>query len=190
MGRIDRLAERYKSYIALPWQEGLAGAQRAVFIVYDKTDERRLRARKDLFALATTEADHGWVECDLTRAFAEWMAALEYRESYFESPTDLDLKLEEDFLDYVVGKVRAVLISVGADENTVVGIYGIASLYGFIRISELMKEIEGDIRGRVVVFFPGDYENNNYRLLDAQDGWNYHAVPITLHDDQGVNEEV
>jgi len=48
MGRIDRLAERYKNYIALPWQKDLAGAQRAIFIVYDKVDERRLRARKDL----------------------------------------------------------------------------------------------------------------------------------------------
>jgi hypothetical protein len=51
-----------------------------------------------------------------------------------------------------------------------------------------MNEIERDIRGRVVVFFPGEYENNNYRLLDARDGWNYLAVPITLHEDRGVYE--
>ncbi len=106
MGRIDRLAERYKSYIALPWQKDLAGAQRAIFIVYDKADERRLRARKDLFAMATTEAGHGWLECDLTRVFAQWMADTEYRDSYFESPEDLELKLEDDFLEHVAGRVR------------------------------------------------------------------------------------
>ena len=188
MGRIDRLAERYKSYIALLWQQDLAGAQRAIFVVYDKADERRLRARKDLFAMATAEAGHGWLECDLTRVFAEWMAATEYRESYFESPEDLELKLEDDFLEHVAGRVREVLTSSEVDENSVVGIYGIASLFGFVRVSELMKEIEGDIRGRVVVFFPGEYENNNYRLLDARDGWNYLAVPITLHEDRGVYE--
>lgn len=187
MGRVDRLAERYKSYIALPWQKDLAGAQRAIFVVYDKADERRLRARKDLFALATVEAGH-WLECDLTRVFAEWMAATEYRESYFESPEDLELKLEDDFLEHVAGRVREALTSSESDENSVVGIYGIASLFGFVRVSELMKEIEGDIRGRVVVFFPGEYENNNYRLLDARDGWNYLAVPITLHEDRGVYE--
>ena len=93
MGRIDKLAERYRSFIALPWQKDLAGAQRAIFIVYDKVDERRLRARKDLFELATKDAGHGWIECDVTDAFAEWMASTEYRESYFESPQDLDLKL-------------------------------------------------------------------------------------------------
>lgn len=188
MGRIDRLAERYKSYIALPWQKDLAGAQRAIFIVYDKADERRLRARKDLFAMATAEAGHGWLECDLTRVFAKWMAATEYRDSYFESPEDLELKLEDDFLEHVAEQVREVLTSAAADENSVVGIYGIASLFGFVRVSELMKEIERDIRGRVVVFFPGEYENSNYRLLDARDGWNYLAVPITLHEDRGVYE--
>lgn len=186
MGRIDTLAERYKSYITLPWQKDLAGAQRAIFIVYDKTDDRRLRARKDLFALATAEAGHTWRECDLTRAFAEWMAHTEYRDSYFESPEDLELKLESDFLQYVAERVCTVLTAPDADENSVVGVYGIASLFGFVRVSEVMKEIEQDIRGRIVVFFPGDYENRNYRLLDARDGWNYLAIPITLQEDRGV----
>ena len=188
MGRIDRLAERYKSYIELPWQKDLAGAQRAVFVVYDKADERRLRARKDLFAMATTETGHGWLECDLTCVFARWMAATDYRDSYFESPDDLELKLEDDFLGHVAERVREVLTSSEADENSVVGIYGVASLFGFMRVSELMREIERDIRGRVVVFFPGEYENSNYRLLDARDGWNYLAVPITLREDRGVYE--
>ena len=188
MGRIDRLAERYKSYIELPWQKDLAGAQRAVFVVYDKADERRLRARKDLFAMATTETGHGWLECDLTCVFARWMAATDYRDSYFESPDDLELKLEDDFLGHVAERVREVLTSSEADENSVVGIYGVASLFGFMRVSELMRKIERDIRGRVVVFFPGEYENSNYRLLDARDGWNYLAVPITLREDRGVYE--
>jgi len=29
------------------------------------------------------------------------------------------------------------------------------------------------------VLFPGVYEQNNYRMLDARDGWNYLAIPIT-----------
>ena len=46
-----------------------------------------------------------------------------------------------------------------------------------------MKAIESDVRGRIAVFFPGEYEDSNYRLLDARDGWNYLAVPITLQDE-------
>jgi len=59
---------------------------------------------------------------------------------------------------------------------------GIAALFGFARVSELMGRIDKKILGRVVVFFPGVFDNNNYRLLDARDGWNYLAVPITTHD--------
>lgn len=188
MGRIDRLAERYKRHIALPWQKDLAGAQRVLFVVYDKADERRLRARMRQFEVATTEASHGWIECDLTSVFARWMGEVEYRDSYFESPEDLALKLDDDFLEHVAGRVREALTSTEADEESVVGIYGIASLFGFTRVSELMNAIERDIRGRVVVFFPGEYENNNYRLLDARDGWNYLAIPITLQQERGVYE--
>ena len=188
MGRIDRLAELYKSYIALPWQKDLAGAERIIFVVYDKADERRLRARKGLFELATAATGHGWLECDLTKVFAEWMANTEYRDSYFESPEDLELKLEDDFLEHVTGRVRARLMSGEPNDEAVVGIFGIASLFGFVRVSELMKGIERDIRGRVAVFFPGEYENSNYRLLDARDGWNYLAVPITLKEELGISE--
>ncbi len=116
------------------------------------------------------------------------MTATEYRECYFESPEDLEIKLEDNFLGCVAGRVREVLTAPEADDKSVVGIYGIASLFGFVRVSELMKEIEQDISGRVVVFFPGEYENSNYRLLDARDGWNYLAVPITLQENRGVYE--
>ena len=187
MGRIDRLADRYERHISLPWEKDLAGAQRVIFVVYDKADERRLRARKTLFKMATSSAGHHWIECDLTDAFAEWMTnKVEYRESYFESPEDLDLKLEDDFLEHTVGRVRTILQAPEADEESVVALFGIASLFGFIRVSEVIRAIERDVRGRIVVFFPGEYVESNYRLLDARDGWNYLAVPITLQEDPGV----
>ena len=183
MGRIDKLAERYERYLALPWERELAGAQRALFVVYDQSDERRLRARIDLFALATERAGHGWLACDLTAAFAEWMAGIEYRDSYFESPDDLDLKLEADFAEYAAGRVRAVLQKPEADAASVTGVYGVASLFGFLRLSALMRTVEPDVKGRIAVFFPGEYEDSQYRLLNARDGYNYLAVPITAQDE-------
>jgi hypothetical protein len=35
------------------------------------------------------------------------------------------------------------------------------------------------VNGRMLVFFPGEVDGNNYRLLGAKDGWNYLATPIT-----------
>jgi hypothetical protein len=150
------------------------------FAVYDKGDEQRLRARIEGFELATRRAGKRWRLCDLTNAFPEWMAGKEYRESYFESPEDLDLALS-DFLDFAAGLIISVLTD-AHDKDEVVALLGVASLFGFVRVSDLVNTLHPHVRGRLLVFFPGEYEDGAYRLLDARDGWNYLAVPITYHE--------
>jgi len=187
MGRIEDLAARYGEHIRTPWQRTVAGAQRVIMVVYDKEMERTLRARKALFETATREANQGheWYEIDVADSFARWIAADEYREAYFESPEDLRLKLEAEFAEYVAQRLREMLTNPDVGPSSVVAVFGVGALYGFTRVSKVLKLVESDIRGRLVVFFPGQYEQNNYRLLDARDGWNYMAVPITLHGSGG-----
>lgn len=180
MGRIEELADRYGEHIATPWQKTVAGAQRVIMVVYDKELERTLRARIAEFKTRTLLANHDWHEVDLAPAFAEWMAQDDYRDAYFESPEDLQLKLEAEFAERVAERVRATLLDADVGEKSVVAVLGVGSLFGFTRVSKVLKLLEADIRGRLVVFFPGQYDQNNYRLLDARDGWNYMAVPITL----------
>jgi hypothetical protein len=176
---------RYRGHISAPWQRNLAGDQKAIFVVYPKTDERKLRARLELFEMATTRTGHGWRSVDMTEAFARWMANTDYRDIYFEEPETLAMKLRSNFVQYAADLLRQALTAESADEDTVVAVQGIACLFGFTRVSLMLKEVVKDIRGRLVVFFPGEYEDNNYRLLDARDGWNYLAVPITLHNGVG-----
>ncbi len=185
MARIEDLAEKYGRHIATPWQRTVAGAQRVVMVVYDKDLERTLRARKVDFENATTQAGHEWHEIDLASVFAEWMAQDDYRDEYFASPEDLKLKLDAEFTDYVAERLSELLNQPGVTETSVVGVFGVGAIFGFARISQILKMVENDIRGRLVVFFPGHHERNNYRLLDARDGWNYLAVPITLHGGGG-----
>ena len=184
MGKIEELAERYGQHIATPWQNAGAGAQRVIIVVYDKELERTLRARKQLFELQTHSGCHEWLVVDLTDAFSNWMAAEDYREAYFESPEDLELKLESEFTQTVAERITSVL-RVGG-ENTVVGVFGVGSLFGFTKVSKVLRMVERDIKGRLAVFFPGQFENNNYRLLDARDGWNYLAVPVTMHGSENL----
>lgn len=179
MGKIEELAERYGQHIATPWQRTIAGAQRVIMVVYDKELERTLRARKQVFELETQKGLHDWFEVDITRAFAEWMANDEYREAYFENPSDLTMKLEAEFADHIAARVRAELNRPDVSERSVVAVFGVGSIFGFTRLSKVLKLVERDIKGRLVVFFPGTYDQNNYRLLDARDGWNYLAVAIT-----------
>lgn len=176
MSRLDRILAEFKRTVSLPWKTNLAGPQRVWMVVYDPADERRLRARLGEFELAAQEAEHPFMLCDLTDSFPAWMAAQEYLEDYFEDPEDLELVLPE-FLDFAADQVRAVMQR--GDDDTLVAVLGVGALFGFIRVSELLNELHKDIQGRLVVFFPGNLHGNTYRLLDARDGWNYLAVPIT-----------
>ena len=139
-----------------------------------------MRSRISEFELTTKNANYGWYLHDVTEAFPRWMAAEEYQESYFQSPEYLDLLLPQ-FKNQLTGKIVSVLTSDCVENNTVVALSGIACLFGFIRISDLIPDLTSYIRGRLLIFFPGDYDSNNYRFLDARDGWNYMAVPITAH---------
>ena len=178
MGKIDDLADLYERHVCGSWQRTLAGAQRVVFVVYDKENERSLRARTSDFEQRTVHGKHAWNECDCTAFFASWMAADEYREAYFEQPDDLALKLDGEFLDWVADKVRTRLQA--ADDNTVVALTGLGALYPFVHVHVLIRAVEPDIKGRLLVFFPGSKNDNNYRLLDARDGFHYLGTSITL----------
>lgn len=180
--RIENLARAYERRIGAPWQRTLAGAQRVIFVVYDKEMERALRARIGEFEQATRGAGHGWKLVDCTSWFAEWMAQDEYRDAYFEDPSLLDLKLDSEFRAESARKLTIALDDAG--DHDVVALLGVACLYGFLRVSDLIRAVEPAVQGRLVVFFPGSRSENNFRLLDARDGWNYLAQAITLHDEQ------
>jgi hypothetical protein len=186
MARLEDLADLYGQHIATPWQRTVAGAQRVIMVAYDKELERVLRARKGEFETRTKAAGHDWHEVDLTSAFASWLAADEYRDAYFESPDDLQLKLKDEFPEFAAEKIRTALVAPSVSETSVVAVFGAGSLYGFTHVSEVLKRVERDVQGRLVVFFPGTLEQNNYRLLDARDGWNYMAVPISIHSAGGA----
>ena len=178
MSKVDRLISNYEDFARLPWQDHLSGVEKVWFAIYEPSDERRLRRRVGEFENATGRAGHGWAFCELTDAFAEWMSSQEYRDAYFESPDKLQLALS-DFREWVAQKVIHALESDKVDDNTIVAVCGAASLFGFMRVSQLLDDVSLHVRGRLLVFFPGAYEGNTFRLLDARDGWNYHAVPIT-----------
>jgi hypothetical protein len=154
-------------------------------VLYPPSEERRLRRRIREFELATTGAGHRWKEVDLTPLFAYWMAENPYRDQYFKVPKTIQLALG-DFASYAGDHVRNALESADVDENTVVAMTGAGSLFGLgpVRVSKLVEEVEASIRGRLLVFFPGERNGHNYRLLDARDGWSYLAVAIDEMEDE------
>ncbi len=180
MSYVDELLDAYRRFVTLPWQENLAPAQRVWMAVYPPDHERRVRLHVPDFALATREANHPWSLIDITISFESWMANHPYRDEYFESP-DLLTPALPVFFNHLVASTREELEKVD-DPRAVVGLLGAGSLFGLgesVRVSALLNSVSGAISGRLLVFFPGEHEGNSYRLLDARDGWNYLATPIT-----------
>lgn len=156
--------------------------QRVWFVLYEPGEERRLRLRLGAFEEATIRAGRTWLPCDLTDEFARWMAAQDYAQSYFEFPEDLSGMALDGFAEHVAEVIHGKLSSPQARENSVVAVYGVGSLFGLALVSRVLEMVTTEIPGRLLVFFPGEHEAGNYRLLDARDGWNYLAIPITAQE--------
>lgn len=177
MSRLERLLAEYEELVTLPWKPGLSAKERVIFLVYNKLEERRMAELVGEFELATAKAGHGWKAVDLSLAFTQWMQQQEYREAYFASPEDLHNILDTEFVEWLVGRVHEAAADLGP--NDCLALTGTVGLFGFARISDLVEAVASLVKGRLVVFFPGEYEQNTYRFLDARDGWNYLAVPLT-----------
>jgi len=182
VARVEGLLAAYERFVSLPWPGRISPAERVWFALYEPQEERRLRLRLGAFEEATVRAGHEWAARDLTDEFARWMSGLEYRESYFESPEDLTEDLLDDFAGHVAGTITQALERPEVGEGSVVALYGVGSLFGLVRISRLLEMVSSEIRGRLLVFFPGEHAGGSYRLLDARDGWNYLAIPITAQE--------
>jgi hypothetical protein len=183
VSEIEGLLRSYDQFVRLPWDATLAGSQRVWFAVYDPPQERRLRFRITEFELATRRAGYTWRQVDITDSFPRWMAQHRYRDTYFARPELLKPALK-GFVNTVTNEITQALTAPDVDKTTVVAVLGIASLFGLTQASVVFKDVASAIRGRMLVFFPGQYDGSVYRLLDARDGWNYLAVPITANNGQ------
>lgn len=182
MSRVKRLIQSYSRHIAVPWRSDAAAAQRVIFCIYNEEEELRLRARIDEFEIATRQAGHDWAVFDLTDTFAQWLASQRYAKSYYQKPHLLPTLLPK-YLTFIAEEFASFLESKGSGEASVIALTGVGSLFGFLKVKEVVDKLAPMVKGRLLVFFPGSYENNNYRLLDGYDGWNYLAVPITADKD-------
>ncbi len=178
MSKIKRLIKSYSSFISIPWRSDVAAAQRIIFCVYNENDELRLRARVDEFEIATRQAGHEWAVFDLTDTFADWLSGQRYAKSYFQKPELLSTLLPR-YLAFITQEFEKFIHANAVSKGSVVALIGVGSLFGFLKVKEVVDKIAPFVEGRLLIFFPGSYENNNYRLLDGYDGWNYLAVPIT-----------
>jgi len=178
--KTDQLLDAYEKVVNEPWSTVLSGQERIWFLVYDPAEQRKVDLRLSDFETITLKANKKWEDISLKQCFPLWMAKHEYREDYFSNPEYIIDQLEAEFIPFVIKFLKSELKKTEQDQDTLIAIRDVSALFGFARLSEILKSCYKDFNGRMLIFFPGEFENNQYRLLDARDGWDYLARPITL----------
>jgi len=178
--KIDQLLETFEKVVKEPWASALSGQERIWFLVYDPAEQRKVDLRMGDFETATIKSGKKWLSISLKQCFPIWMANHEYKEDYFLNPEYIVDQLEAEFIPYAINYLKNELSLIMQDQDTLIAIKDVSSLFGFARLSEILKNCDKDFQGRLLIFFPGEFEHNHYRLLDARDGWDYLARPITL----------
>jgi hypothetical protein len=184
MSRIDQLVQSYRRHAEIPLKQNVTAAERTWFVVYSPEEERRLRCRVAEFEIATRDCGLFWHEIDLSRAFGMWLDTFddaEERASILATPSIAEDYARPGFHDYMSCMIRKAVAAAPASEveRTVFALTGLMELYDFIHVSEVMDAVGKDARGVLLVFFPGEREENTYRFLGARTGWDYLATPIT-----------
>jgi hypothetical protein len=171
----DELLRHFERQVAVPWRDDLAPEYRVWILHYEPALERRIRGRTAEFETIARRHGKGWFALDLAALVAPWFAAHPLFDGLVEQPDELPGLLPE-FAAHVAETVQRELGAVGPGD--LLAVMGAGALFGLTRISTVIERVAPAIPGRLLVFFPGRYEANSYRLLDARDGWNYRATPI------------
>lgn len=180
MSRISQLLSNYRRHVSLPLNPNKAAAQRIWFAVYPPEDERRLQHRIQEFELATREVGLGWHVVDLHGRLSEWFAEQDSEElaDWFANPQDIELYAVSQWKERLAEIIKAEIARVPDPARTVVAISGLMELFDFLEVSQLLETLERAVPGYLLLFFPGERENNVYHFLSARAGWDYLATPI------------
>ena len=139
----------------MPRRSDAATAQRVIFCVYDEDDERKIRARIGKFENETRQADHDWAVFDLTDTFPASLSSLKYRQKYFEKPELLPTVMA-NYLAFIQQAFEKYLATEKVCENTDLSFFGAGSIFGFLKVKEVIEGCAPLIEGRLLRVLPGN----------------------------------
>ncbi len=175
MNTFDDILTAYIKQVNLPWASDTPPVGRVWIVWYEKALQRRFTGRIGEFEHATQKAGHGWHHINLAPWLGRWIAQHELFDALIEQPKELR-GLLPDIQDALLAEIKNALAE--CSPNDVLAVDGCGALFGVAWVSTLIGKIANSVPGRLLVGFPGKHSSGVYRLLDARDGWNYHAVPI------------
>lgn len=179
MAKVNDLIKKFGNIIKEPWTKGLSGQEKVWFLVFDPAELRKVEFKLGEFEMLTLNAGRKWHVISLRGLFTSWMANHDYKEAYFDDPEYIHDVLQGEFKDFVMERLNEMMNDRNYEETLLV-LKDVSSIFGFLKLSEVINALSNKIKGRMMVLFPGEYSNRQYRLMDARDGWDYLARPITI----------
>ena len=178
MSKVNQLLAKFESIINEPWPTGLSGQEKVWFLIFDPIELKKVHFKLGEFEMATRNANRKWLLISLNDYFTNWLSNHDYKEAFFEEPEYISDALQSEFREYIINKINKELTD--NSENTLLVLKDASAIFGFIKLSEVVQDVSNKIKGRLMVLFPGEFSNNQYRLMDARDGWDYLARPIMI----------
>lgn len=178
MNHAETLAKKWGDFVSAPWPRDDAPEQRVIFAVYPPAEELRIRANLVAFETATTASGHAWYVIELDSIFAQWLSSEKYRDKIFAKP-ELLASVQHRFPRFLANEAERLAAPAASDPSAVTAVLGAGSLFGLASVKDFADRVAPLVAGRLLVFFPGSCEDNNYRLLDGYDGWGYRATIIS-----------
>jgi hypothetical protein len=154
-----------------------------IILVYDPHDERFCQARQ--FELREKLEVRGVqvVACELSNFIFDYYAGKGQLERIFD--LDRDPKYRQDLQQMIAGIYEKELveriqtgIKNSDPDNSVIFLTGVASMYPFARVSNLLTALENLIKVPLVVFYPGREQDGKLSFLNQEPHIGYRARRI------------
>jgi len=162
---------------------GLHSGVPFIILVYDPHEERRCRARQiELREKLEARGVHV-IEHELNNFIFDYYADKGQLERIFD--LDRDPARREELGQMIAGVYEKELIDrilegvKDADSNrNVIFLTGVASMYPFARVSNLLTALENRVQVPLVVFYPGSERDGRLSFLDQEPHVGYRARRI------------
>lgn len=151
--------------------------------IYTYNPEFEYEMRKEIaFLIEKLKRPNNYLECLVINMYEEMISFLKTEEfsgrTLFDLITEKEKEDPEDALDWILeeindgnfyanfeNKVKAHF-AVKNDKKVYLILHGFGAAYPYLRVSDFLKNTEQLIKEfKVIIFYPGNYENNNYNMF-------------------------
>ena len=154
----------------------------AYIYTYDPALEYEMR-KEIAFLIEKLKRPNNYLECLVINMYEEMIDFLKGEEfsnrTLFDLITEKEKEDSEEALDWILEEINdgnfyanfenKVKAHFGEknDKKVYLVLHGFGSAYPYLRVSDFLKNTEQLIKEfKVIIFYPGNYENNNYNMFE------------------------